>query len=92
MVAENLLRSVVEVCHGERVEPASVVIAVGREVGAAGQLHLKVKVLKCTLHHCTVAVKMIKKRTSAHCNAKKSLKGGWPLLNSTSLGVLGSGN
>ena len=71
MLAENLLRSVVEVCHGERVEVAVVVIAVGREVGAAGQLHLKVKVLKCTLHHCTVAVKMIKKnKCTLQCKEK----------------------
>ena len=69
--AENLLRSVVGVCHGERVEAAVVVIAVGREVGAAGQLHLKVKVLKCTQHHCTVAVKMIKKnKCTLQCKEK----------------------
>ena len=40
VVAENLLRSVVEVCHGKRVEVAVLVIAVWREFGAAGQLHL----------------------------------------------------
>ena len=69
--AENLLRSVVEVCHGERAEHAAVVIDVGREVGAAGQLHLKVKVLKCTLHHCTVAVKMKEKnKCTLQCKEK----------------------
>ena len=71
MVAENLLRSVVEVCHGEGVDGADIVMAVGREVGAAGQLHLKVKVLKCTLHHCTVAVKMIKEnKCTLQCREK----------------------
>ena len=40
VVAENLLRSVVEVYHGKRVEVAPVVQAVWWDFGAAGQLHL----------------------------------------------------
>ena len=66
VLAENLLRSVVEVCHGERVEVAVIVTAVGRDVGAAGQLHLKVKVLKFTLHSIdTVTVKVLKNNCTA---------------------------